>query len=78
MVSLNHDPDVFVAIGVSLGQKARMARVALDLRQVDVADLADVAQAHVSALERNVYVIPSIRRRILAALGLTDDEEGQS
>ncbi len=50
------------------GVQARLLRTARNLRQRDVAELAGCTQAEVSALEREEYVPPSIRRKIVQAL----------
>lgn len=53
----------------------KLQRIHRGLRQVDVAEMAQATQAEVSALERGLYVIPSVERRIHHVLEL-DVEEG--
>ena len=55
---------------LTLGEKARVVRVARNLRQQQLADLAGVSQTQVSSLERGEYVPLSIKRKILRALDL--------
>ena len=55
---------------LTLGEKARVVRVARNFRQHQLADLAGVSQTQVSSLERGEYVPLSIKRKILRALGL--------
>ena len=66
-------PDIFVAIGVSSGRKAKLARVTRDWTQAEVAVAADVTPADVSCLERDLYVYPKARERIFVVLGLDED-----
>ena len=58
------------AFSLSTGQRVRVERVKRRWRQVDLAAAANVTQADVSALERDGYIVPSPRARILATLGL--------
>jgi len=55
---------------LSLGQKVRIARVARRWTQDDLAYEAQVTQANVSALERDLKVYPSAMQRILKVLEL--------
>lgn len=55
---------------LTLGQKARLLRIAAGLRQYELALLADVPPSCVSALERDCRLYASARNRILGALGL--------
>lgn len=67
-----HAPDVLVAIGVTEKIRLRLARIALDLTQKDLARLAEVPQCEVSALERSYRIYPAARGRIMAVPGLED------
>ena len=58
-----------------LGTKVRLTRVALGLRQIDVAAAARVGQAEVSLLERGGVIRPGVRRKVLLALGMREDLE---
>jgi len=66
--------EFFIATNVSPAMMIRLERIRRGWRQVDLAERADVTQTEVSALERGLYVIPSARHRILAVLGLLDDD----
>lgn len=65
--------DVFVVTGISEGEKARLTRLAKGLRQIDLASLAKVNVCDITALEKNRYLPRTRKRRILAVLGLLDD-----
>ncbi|GEM_PF-6795468 len=58
---------------LSLGTKARIIRIARKWRQIDLARIASVSQANVSAFERDLPLCPSEEKRILVALGLISD-----
>ena len=61
----------FVARGLTEGMEARLARVAQELTQWQIANQAQVAQWTVSAYERgDRYVPPAWVRRIREALNL--------
>ncbi len=53
---------------LTLGQKVRIARIARRWTQDDLAYEANVTQANVSALERDIRVHPAARQRILKVL----------
>lgn len=67
--------DVFILMNVSEGMKARLTRIAKGLRQIDVAAAARVDCIDITRLEKGRYVLPIRRKRILAVLGL-DNENG--
>ena len=69
--------EFFVCTNLTQGMLVRLSRTRRSWRQIDLAEIAGVTQAEVSALERGRYVIPGVRRRIYQALDL-DAEEGQS
>ena len=58
---------------LTLGTKARIIRIAQKWRQTDLATIASVSQANVSAFERDLPLCPSEEKRILEALGLVSD-----
>lgn len=66
--------DVFVITGVSEGTKAKLMRIARGLRQIDVATAARVDTIDITRLEKDRYVLPTRRKRILTVLGLLDEE----
>ncbi len=59
---------------ITPGEQARLTRLAKRLRQIDVASQAGVTVQEVIRLEKDSYVAPSHLRRILAVLGLLEDE----
>ena len=65
--------DVFVVTGISEGEKARLTCLAKGLRQIDLASLAKVNVCDITVLEKNRYLPRTRKRRILAVLGLLDD-----
>ena len=67
--------DVLVLDHLSLGRRCRILRLAKGLRQDQVAHLAGVSPGRISAFERGLFVNREARRRILAALDISDDPE---
>ncbi len=68
-------PEVFVFDGLlTLGQKVRIARITRRWTQDDLAYEALVTQGVVSALERDLKIYPAAKQRILAVLGLLDEQ----
>ena len=56
--------------GLTEGQVIRLRRVALGLRQIDLASQAHCEVIHITSAEKDRWVRPDIRERILVALGL--------
>lgn len=52
------------------GEQVRLTRIALGLRQIDVASQAGVTVIEVIRLEKDGYVLPTRRMQILTVLGL--------
>jgi transcriptional regulator with XRE-family HTH domain len=69
----NHD--VFILTNVSIGQQAKLTRIAQGLRQIDVASKAGVTVQEVIRLEKDSYVLPTRLQKILAALGIDNGNE---
>ena len=67
--------DVLILTDVSVGMKAKLMRISKGLRQIDVASSAHVDVIDVTRLEKERYVLPTKRMRILKALGLGDEDE---
>jgi len=65
---------ILILENLTLGQKAKYLRLSLGLRQIDVASQAKVQPIDVTRLEHDRYVKPTIRKRILALLGLLEVE----
>ncbi len=55
---------------LTFGQKVRIARIAKRWTQDDLAYEAQVTQANVSALERDLRIYPAAQQRILKILEL--------
>ena len=58
---------------LTTGEHARLTRLNLKLRQVDVASKANVTVQEVSSLENDGFVLPTRLSRIFKALGLSED-----
>lgn len=69
--------DILVLTGLNEGDKVRHVRLSKKLRQVDVASQAKVSTDDVIALEKNRYLLPSHRKRILAVLEIDDEAESR-
>lgn len=66
--------DVFIVSHISPGTKAKLARVALNLRQVDIACKANVSVEDVVCLEKDRIMPPGKARKIFSALGIDANE----
>lgn len=64
--------DVFIVTDISDGMKAKLTRIARGLRQIDVAAAAHVDCIDITRLEKDRYVLPTRRKRILSVLGMDD------
>ena len=58
------------------GQKAKHIRLAKGWRQIDLASQANVCPMDITRLEHGRFVLPTHRNRILAILGLLEEERG--
>ena len=67
--------NILILDGLSVGQKVKLTRLAKGLRQIDVASQANVQPIDITRLEKDRYVLPTRRKRILAVLGMDDDHE---
>lgn len=68
------DSDILILEGLSPGQKACHVRLSLGLRQIDLASQAKCQPIEITRLEHDRYVKPTVRKRILAVLGLLETE----
>ena len=57
--------DILVLCGLTRGEEAKLRRVALGWRQLDLASLAKVTPIVVTALEKDRYVLPTKLNRML-------------
>lgn len=69
--------DVFVLSGISNGMRVKLTRISKGLRQIDVAAAAHVDTIDITRLEKDRYVLPTHRRRILVVLGLLEDSRSE-
>ncbi len=67
--------EILVLTNVSEGQKIRLTRLARGLRQIDVASQANVQPIDITRLEKGRYVLPVRRKRILAILGMDNEND---
>ena len=65
--------EVFIALDLSEGQRIRLARLARNLRQVDVASLAKVTVSDVVNIEKDRFLPMTRREKILDVLGLNNN-----
>lgn len=66
--------EIFVISGLSEGQKAKLTRLAKGLRQIDLASQANVQPIEITRLEKDRYVLPTHKRRILGVLEMLEPE----
>ena len=66
--------DILILSNLTLGQKVRHMRLAQGLRQVDLASKAGIAIEEVIAIEKDRFLLPTRRKKILTILGLVDDD----
>jgi transcriptional regulator with XRE-family HTH domain len=64
---------IFIASGLTEGERIRLARLSKWLRQVDVASMADVSLCEVTNAEKGRWVDPERKERILKIVGLLDE-----
>lgn len=74
LVSEMTDEEVFIISGITSGLKAKLTRIAKNMRQVDLAAVAHVDTIDVTRLENDRYVLPTKRLRIIKALGLVEPD----
>lgn len=67
--------EVIIFTGVTFGERVRLTRLHLKLRQLDVASQAGVTPQEVIRLEKDSFVLPTHRKRILAVLGLLENDD---
>jgi DNA-binding XRE family transcriptional regulator len=62
--------NIAVFSNLTEGQRVRLMRLSKDLRQIDLASLAKVNLADVTAIEKDRYLLKTRKERILAVLEL--------
>jgi len=65
--------EIFILTDISQGMKVKLTRVGKGLRQIDLAAAARVDTIDITRLEKDRYVLPTRRKRILAILGIDDE-----
>jgi len=66
--------NILILEGLTPGQKVKLIRLAKGLRQIDVASKANVCPMDITRLEHGRFVLPTHCKRILAVLGLPEEE----
>lgn len=70
--------EVVIFTGLTFGERVRLIRLHLKLRQLDVASQAGVTIQEVIRLEKDSFVLPTRRKRILAVLGMDNESENEA
>lgn len=65
--------EVVIFTGLTFGERVWLTRLHLKLRQLDVASQAGVTTQEVIRLEKDAFVLPARRKRILEVLGFSED-----
>lgn len=72
---MDNKSEIVLFTGVTLGERVRLTRIHLKLRQLDVASQAGVTTQEVIRLEKDSFVLPTRQKRILEVLGLNEGED---
>lgn len=75
---MENGDEIVIFTGLTWGERVRLTRLQLKLRQLDVASKAGVTIQEVIRLEKDSFVLPTRRRQILAVLGLLDNDHEDS
>lgn len=70
--------EVVIFTGLTFGERVRLTRLRLNLRQLDVASQAGVTTQEVIRLEKGGFVLPTHSKRILTVLGLEEDGQDEN
>jgi len=65
--------NVFIAYGLTLGERVRLERLSRNWRQIDLASKASVQLADVTAIEKNRYLSRNRKLKILRELTIPDE-----
>lgn len=65
---------IAVFTNLTEGQQVKFTRLSKGLRQIDVASMAKVNLYDITAIEKDRYLQPTRRKRILTVLGLNGEE----
>ena len=66
--------EYLILSNIDEGMKAKLTRISLGLRQVDLASAAKVDCIDITRLEKGRFVLPTKRERILRVLGLLNEQ----
>ena len=67
--------DIAVFTNLTQGQQVRLIRLSKGLRQIDVASIAKVNLADITAIEKDRYLRKTRKERILAVLGIDNESD---
>ncbi len=65
--------NLFIAYDLTTGERVRLERLSRNWRQIDLASKAGVQLADITTIEKERYLSKNRKRKILLALGLSDD-----
>jgi transcriptional regulator with XRE-family HTH domain len=71
------ESEIFMVMDATSGERAKLARIAKRLRQVDVASLGKVTVSDVVNLEKDRYLPAARKAKILKVLELNGESNGQ-
>ena len=67
--------DIAVFTNLTEGQRVRLTRLSKGLRQIDLASVAKVNLADITAIEKDRYLQKMRQKRILAALDMDNESD---
>jgi len=68
---------LFIAYDLTLGQTVRLERISRSWRQIDLASMAGVQLADITAVEKDRYLSKNRKNKILQTLGLSEAESAK-
>ena len=66
---------MFITFNTTLGQRVRLERMLRNWRQIDLASMAGVQLADITAIEKDRYLSKNRKLKILQTLGLESEAE---
>ena len=75
MLLLEYMNDIAVFTNLTEGQRVRLTRLSKGLRQIDLASVAKVNLADITAIEKDRYLQKMRQKRILAALDMDNESD---
>ena len=67
--------DIAVFTNLTEGQQVRLTRLSKGFRQIDLASLAKVNLADITAIEKDRYLQKTRKERILTVLGMDNESD---